>query len=338
MEGRPDAAAARLAQRRPGELVRRLDHLLRIARPDQIEPLLAALTEALPSVSAAVLLSAIGALRVRATIPAGPASWPRCGRDPYRRCRPTAAVGGPLRRVFFPAGSTSRAHVIDDVRPPLPAPLLARAVGLLEGELLRRAAALAPVDVSIVDAGTDGLVVPFAERTAARALVTLARGSVLPVPAGRYLRLFCHWQENPGQRVDLDLSVALFDPQWNHVDTCDYTHLRVAGGGAVHSGDLTSAPAPLGASEFVDLDLRRLADQARYAVVVVFSYNDVSFVDMAEAFAGWMVRSTRRPTGRSSMRARSSSASTWPVPAGRPWPSSSTWPTTACAGSTSRPG
>jgi hypothetical protein len=315
VEHRPDEVAAVLARRRPGELIRRLDHLLRIARPEQVEPILAWLTAALPPVSAAVLLSAIGAIRTRSTVaadhrlagiaPTGTApvyAGSDPDHDPADHAGP-AEESGP-RRVFFPAGRTSTAHVIDDARPGVSAALAQRTVGLLEGELLRRAGALSPVDVAVVDAGTDGLVVPFAERTAARALVTLARGSVLPIPAGRYLRLFCHWQENPGNRVDLDLSVALFDPQWNHVDTCDYTHLRVAGEAAVHSGDLTSAPAPLGATEFVDLDLGRLADRARYAVVVVFSFNDVPFVDMVEAFAGWMVRA-EPPTHGSVFDARS---------------------------------
>ena len=78
--------------------------------------------------------------------------------------------------------------------------------------MLRRAAALPRVDRAVLDTGVDGLVAPYAERTAARTLLTLARGSVLPVPAGRYLRLFCHWTEaDGGPRVDLDLSVALYD-------------------------------------------------------------------------------------------------------------------------------
>jgi hypothetical protein len=74
-----------------------------------------------------------------------------------------------------------------------------------------------------------------------------------------------------------------------HLDTCGYTQLRTTG--AVHSDDLTSAPAPLGASEFVDVDVDQLATAgARYAVVSILSYNDVAFTDMAEAFAGFMLR------------------------------------------------
>ncbi|HXV92858.1 MAG TPA: RING finger family 4 domain-containing protein, partial [Pseudonocardia sp.] len=257
------ATATSALTARPGELARRLDHLLRLARtPEQQDAVLAGLARAVPRVSAGVLLSALGEIRTR------------------------TSTGG--TRVFFPAAATAAAHVAPDERPALPAPLVERAVGVLDRELLRRATALPPVGRAVIDTGLDTLTAPFAERTAARALVTLARGSVLPVPPGRHLRLFCHWTES-ARRVDLDLSVAFYDAAWTHVATCDYTNLRLDG--AVHSGDLTSAPPPLGASEFVDLDVEVLGTiGARYAVVVVFSFDDVPFTETAEAFAGVMVR------------------------------------------------
>ncbi|WP_147991336.1 TerD family protein [Streptomyces sp. t39] len=163
---------------------------------------------------------------------------------------------------------------------------------VLTAEVLRRAGRGAPVGVAVVDAALDGVIAPFTERTASRALVTLPRGSELALPDGRSLRLFLTWTESEASgRTDLDLSVALFDAHWRHIGVCDYTHLRYARQAAVHSGDLQSAPPPLGATEFVDLDLDLLADTgARYAVAVVFSYNDVPFGELAEAFAGLMLR------------------------------------------------
>jgi hypothetical protein len=148
----------------------------------------------------------------------------------------------------------------------------------------------------VVDRALDGLIAPFAQRTAARALVTLPRGSIVATPDAPAIRLFLHWMEE-GPRVDLDLSVAFFDADWTHRGTCDYTSLRFGpevGDGrsaAVHSGDLTSAPPPLGASEFLDLEVATLAESGlRYAVTAVFSYNNIPFENMAEAFAGVMVR------------------------------------------------
>ncbi|MET8565454.1 hypothetical protein ABZV75_34685 [Streptomyces flaveolus] len=53
-------------------------------------------------------------------------------------------------------------------------------------------------------------------------------------------------------------------------------------------GDLTSAPAPDGATEYVDLDLGALGGRGvRYAVPVVFSFNDIPFEELLDAFAGF---------------------------------------------------
>ncbi|MFD3453433.1 MXAN_6230/SCO0854 family RING domain-containing protein [Streptomyces sp. NPDC058691] len=259
-------AAVALLTQRPGEFVRRLDHLLRLSDPADAGVVLSALEPVLPRVSPAVLLSALGELRSR----------PHAGAT----------------RVFFPKGGTAKAHLMEDERLPIATDVIERAVALLHAEVLRRAAEAEAVEVAVVDAGLDGLIAPFTERTASRALVTLPRGSELPVPDGRTVRLFLHWMESEESgRTDLDLSAALFDAEWNAVGHCDYTRLRFGRDAAVHSGDLTSAPAPQGASEFVDLDLDALAAAGvRHVVAVVFSFNNVPFDALAEAFAGLMAR------------------------------------------------
>lgn len=265
MAGGDTLDALALLRARPGELLRRADHLLRTAQSEATAEVVSAIGEAAHEAAPAVVLSALGELRTRG-------SW-----------HPS--------RVFFPAGRTARAHVVPEQRLPLPPALVANVEQALTAAVLDRLAALSPVARAVVDTGLDGVIAPFAERTASRALVTLARGSVLPVPVGRFLRLFVHWTESD-ERVDLDLSVAVYDDTWQHVATCDYTSLNVPG--AVHSGDLTSAPAPRGSSEFIDLDVEVLArNGGRYAVVSVLSYNNVPFVEMAEAFAGFMIRDDR---------------------------------------------
>ncbi|MFJ8078185.1 MXAN_6230/SCO0854 family RING domain-containing protein [Streptomyces sp. NPDC096176] len=264
------ATALTLLERRPGELVRRLDHLMRLAAAgddkDGPAAVVAAVERTVARVAPAVVLSALGAIRTRT-------------RDH-------------TVRVFFPKGASAKAHVTDDHRDALPHALVRPVVDVLTGEILRRAGRAAPVATAVVDATLDGVIAPFAERTASRALVTLPRGSELAVPDGRTLRLFLHWMESADSgRTDLDLSAAMFDADWRHIGVCDYTRLRFATAAAVHSGDLQDAPPPLGASEFVDLDLDRLdAAGVRYVVAVVYSYNNVPFGDLAEAFAGLMLR------------------------------------------------
>ena len=163
-------------------------------------------------------------------------------------------------------------------------------VGAIRRQLVARAEARRQFPRAVIDRGLVDLLVPISERTrVAREARVAAR------QRGRGAR----WADDAAvpalggaaraTRVDLDLSVALFDADWRHVGTCDFTNLVVGDGAATHSGDLTYAPAPLGASEFVDLHLERLAMLgARHRVMVVFSYNDVPFDKLAHGFAGLM--------------------------------------------------
>lgn len=270
LRGDDPAAALRLLGERPGELVRRLDHLLRrYGAGLPVADLAAALRRGLPSVGPGPLLSALGELRGR-----GPAGE---------------------RRVFFPRGRVSRPFRADDDRAPLPGETVAAVCALLEAEVLRRLGRESRVDLAVLDSGLAGIPVPFAERSAAASLVAVPRGSVLPLPEGEILRLFLHWTEPAGTRVDLDLSVVFLDEEWRFAGLCDYTSLRRGDDAAVHSGDLTSAPAPDGATEYVDLDPARLAAAGvRYAVPVVFSFNDIPFEALPDAFAGYMALPGRK--------------------------------------------
>ncbi|MFK4069175.1 MXAN_6230/SCO0854 family RING domain-containing protein [Streptomyces sp. NPDC029674] len=260
-------AAVRLLSERPGELLRRLDLLLArsgaTTLPDTVGEALAA---ALPHSGPGPLLGAYGRMKVRA----------EAGH----------------RRVFFPRGRVTKAYAVEDHRPPLPSRVTGRAGELIAAEAVRRLAAREGerYDVAVLDASLADLPVPFAERASAASLVAVPRGSSLPVPAdSETVRLFLHWTQPKGVRVDLDLSVALYDGLWRFVGLCDYTQLEHAGGAARHSGDLTSAPAPHGATEYLDLDLPRLAHTGvRFVVPVVLSYNDVPFDELPDAFAGFM--------------------------------------------------
>ncbi|MWA13938.1 hypothetical protein E5671_32980 [Streptomyces sp. BA2] len=269
-------AAAGLLRERPGELLRRLDLLLArsgsTALPEAVGE---ALAEALPRSGPGPLLGAYGRMKVR-------------------------SVPG-HRRVFFPRGRVTQAYAIDDDRPPLPSRVAGRAGELIEAEAVRRLASGEGegerYDVAVLDASLADLPVPFAERASAASLVAVPRGSSLPMPAdSETVRLFLHWLQPKGVRVDLDLSVALYDDLWRFVGLCDYTHLAYAGGAARHSGDLTSAPAPHGATEYLDLDLPRLAHVGvRFVVPAVLSYNNVPFDELPDAFAGFMaVEGTKR--------------------------------------------
>jgi hypothetical protein len=264
-DGRPGHALD-LLRERPGELARRLVQLARALPSDQRGALVDALTTAVSDVSPAVITAALGQVR---TPP------------------------GDLR-LFFPRGGTARIWTTVDEREPLPAELSAALAGVLVGEMLRRATDLPRWRRTFLDEELTRLAAPGSERSSSSSLLRMTRGSAMPIPQDELLRLFLHWVEPSGRRVDLDLSVAVFDEEWGFVGLCDYTRLRFDQDALVHSGDLTSAPSPEGSTEFVDLDLRAVRRVGgRYVLPVVFSYNNVPFDELERGFVGVM----RQPTG-----------------------------------------
>lgn len=59
----------------------------------------------------------------------------------------------------------------------------------------------------------------------------------------------------------------------------------------MHSGDITRAPAPKGASEFIDINIQKLVEMGfRYVVMDVRSYSQIPFDELEECFAGFMLR------------------------------------------------
>jgi hypothetical protein len=262
-------AAERLAQR-PGELLRRVDHLVRVAQarqPDGLAAVIGAVEAAAARGSPAMLLGLASHIAQRT----GPWS----------------------RRVFFPRGAVLKAWGAPDHRAPLRSDAIGALVALLRAELVARAAAKRNFARAVIDRALGDLLVPTGERPAARMRIAWPRGSssALIDSAGQPVRLVLHWEDPSGLRVDLDLSVAVFDAAWRHVATCDCDNLVVGDAAVVHSGDVTAADPPTGASEFVDLDLDRLrALAARHVVMVVWSYNAVPFDRLSHGFAGFMVR------------------------------------------------
>jgi hypothetical protein len=258
-------AAERLGQR-PAELLRRVDHLVRVAQARQ------------PDALAAV----IGAVET-ATARGAPAKLLGLASHIARRTQPWP------RRVFFPRRDVLDAWGAPDRRDPLRSDAIGAIVALMRAELVSRAAARRNFARAVIDRGLADLLVPGSARATARSKIAWPRGSelALPVDDSQPLRVFLHWEEPPGNRVDLDLAVATFDGAWRHVASCDPANPMIGDGAAVHSGDLTAAPPPLGASEFVDIDVARLrALGARHAMMVVFSETKIAFDQLPHGFAG----------------------------------------------------
>jgi len=93
---------------------------------------------------------------------------------------------------------------------------------------------------------------------------------------------WCQTREQ--EDIDLDLSVLLYDGNWNYIDNCSFSNLNIAG--LEHSGDFVEAPYPDGAREAVTITFAPMLKKypnVRYLVVMVYSY---SGQDMDEMYDG----------------------------------------------------
>jgi hypothetical protein len=246
-----------ILQSRPGEFARRLDVTLR--RATDPESVLDAFEAVATQVSSPVLLQLLAQVRAPRPLPL---------------------------RAFTPKGAFAKVYGIKDRREPLTPEVLARAARICESALVMRFASLPPLGRCFIDPALREYKVPLAQRASSKSLRTLVRGSRLPMPDTRFIRLFLWWKNGTG-RTDIDLSAAFFDANFVFKQTVAYYNLKDYGG--YHSGDIVDAPD--GASEFIDLDIDALVDRGiRYVVTSINSYTEQPYCDLPECFAGWMAR------------------------------------------------
>jgi hypothetical protein len=173
-------AALDLLGTRPGELARRLDHLVRIGRNPQA--VVDRFAKHVEQVSTPVLLQVLTHFRHR--------------------------DASESLRVFFPKGNVGNLYATERPLPQLRAELSAELAAICERTLVARFAKLPPLGTCFVDPRLKSYLVPFSQRSAAKSLRTLVRGSRLPLPDCETLRFFVWWK-NSGGRVDLDLSALI---------------------------------------------------------------------------------------------------------------------------------
>ena len=251
------AALTPLLQQRPGEFARRLDVTLR--RSTEPGAVLDAFETVAAQASTPILLQVLAQARAPRPLPL---------------------------RAFTPTGALAKVYGIQDRREPLAPEVLARAARICQDALVKRFASLPPLGRCFVDPALRDYIVPLAQRAASKSLRTLVRGSRLPLPDTRFIRLFLWWK-NGRARTDIDLSAAFFDANFVFMQTVAYYNLK--GFGGYHSGDIVDAPQ--GASEFIDLDIDALVEKGiRYVVTSINSYTRQPYCDLPECFAGWMAR------------------------------------------------
>jgi hypothetical protein len=262
-------SAASLLSAAPGQLLRSADRLLRLAPPAQRSAVVDALAGALGSASGRVLCSLREHLGNRST----PAS----------------------SRMFV--NRSRRAWVGPDKRSPLPEELVAELSSLLDAQISARLPeARRPL---LVDPQVLDVALPLSGKAAEGGFAVLPRGSRAPI-SGELLRFFTYWRQT-SLRTDYDLSVLLLDDSFHTAGQVSWTNYRHDG--AVHSGDITSAPD--GATEFIDVPLTVASP---YVVPQVHIYTGESFDEVAESMFGYQTRERDQqgaPFDARTVRARS---------------------------------
>lgn len=161
---------------------------------------------------------------------------------------------------------------------------------LIREELSRR---IPSCDLLVVDwASLKGLTVPISEKSKSDGFSVLPRGSTFPVARGLdgSLRFFIYWKQRE-HRTDYDLSCAFYNANFELVTQVSWTNLRNEESEnpvIVHSGDFTDAPN--GATEFIDIQLRRLDPRITYILPSANFFAGENFATAEEVFFGFMER------------------------------------------------
>jgi hypothetical protein len=251
--------ALSLLKTRPGELYRRLDSLLRhdSTFADQV---VKAAEQTASSAATPLLLQVSHHFKQR--------------------------IKGPQVRVFLPKGQVAKARLGMSVLPPISAESALAMSEAADRALIERFKNLPSLGRVFVDPDLKDFPAPFGTRSAQKSFKTLPRGSRLDLNVNKTLRLFLHWQ-NGSSRTDIDLSAVFFNKDMGYEQTVSYYNLETFGG--LHSGDIVDAP--LGASEYIDLNLSVLKKfKVRYVAMLVQSYTVQNFCELPHCFAGWMER------------------------------------------------
>jgi hypothetical protein len=279
--------ALQLAAMRPGEFARRMDYWLRELErkrdSESINALLQHLASIAPKLSTPLLMQLESHFKSRKCSSSEALAPNQCSSSEAVAPNKSAPV---TTRLFMPKGQDARAFVRDNDLPTLSASVCEQVLTLLRQALHTRLAKLPALGACYLDDALLRYKAPFAQRSAAKSLRTLVRGSRLKLPVADTLRFFIWWK-NGAQRADIDLSAVAFDSKFHYISHIAYTNLRDFGGH--HSGDIVDAPD--GAAEFIDISRSKMRERGvRYVLAMVNSFTQQPYCDLPECFFGWMAR------------------------------------------------
>jgi len=251
-------ASTNLLKSRPGELARRLDKLIRLSINSAT--VISEFSQVASKVSSPVLLQV---------------------HTHFKHRNSSKEL-----RTFFPKGDLGKAQAIDNTLPIIDQNICDEIVIICENALIERFKEYSPLGKVFIDKRLKNYTVPFAQRSASKALKTISRGSKIDLPISDTIRFFLYWKDGD-DRTDLDLSALALDKDSGYLNTISYYNLKDIG--MYHSGDITSAPD--GSSEFIDIEITKCLNQGiRYVLMSVNSYTSQFYCDLPGCFAGFMIR------------------------------------------------
>lgn len=253
---------------RPSLLARSLDKLLRDAgTAEQSAFVIAEFEKVVDKVETKILLQLLGHFK---------------GREQHTK----------NKRVVFTAGSGGRALLA----PPLKAmdgAIVEKVSGVIKDALRRSFAKrklISPGSKVFVGPELSKILLPSQLASITEDKRSIGRGSRVsidldePHSGKNVIRVFMHWI---GRIVDL--SSLFLSADLKDCAIVFYWNLKQEY--AWHSGDIVNAPAPEGATEFIDVDIEKtLAAGVRYMVMDVRVYHGPTFREHEQCLAGYMLR------------------------------------------------
>lgn len=152
-------------------------------------------------------------------------------------------------RVFFPKGSLAKCHSERNNLPDIDEKYCQEVIRICENALVKIYGQREPMGKVYLSEDYRNYVVPFSQRSASKAMKTIVRGSRLPMDSQtNAVRAFiwwtnmdkCDFESYDSGRIDIDLSAAIFDENWNYIEHVSYTNLKSAKYKACHSGDIVN--------------------------------------------------------------------------------------------------
>lgn len=265
--------AATLLKNRPGDFARQLDKLLRDAKDKNY--IVNCFREVADSVSVPVLMQV---------------------RQHFKDRNSGNAI-----RVFFPKGNLARAISIPNDLATIDEKVCKAIVKICDNAIIEQFKSKDFMGNVYIDEEMRNFLVPFNQRSASSGSKSIVRGSRIGLnDNAEAVRAFIWWTNTDNSRddyygngrVDIDLSAAIYDENWNYVEHVSYTRLRSGKLKAYHSGDITNGGSVKGkgVAEFIDINIDAIAQNGRYVAFQVYSFTRQKFSTLPNCRFGWMER------------------------------------------------